>query len=277
MYTGYGFFESKHALTNYHGEDLYAPVHFIVMGLILALIIVSCILLRKTPHEKITKAIKIFAIIAPILEIGKILWETHFDLKYGQGINWGGLMPFYTCSMLMFVLPFAAYGKGKVKKYALSFFTSIGIVAGMSNFVMLNVLRYFPMFTLSALYSVYYHAALVFLGLFFMTSGYYRPTFKDIFYAVIPVIAFAVIVVPVNFIIYYNTGDKWVDYLFLMHGNGTWIFGKVADFFEQHNLMLLTTPYMILCAYLPVSAIMSVLTQGVYKLVDLSKKAFKKN
>ena len=114
----YGFFDDKYTLRNegYDGADKLSPKQFIVMGIIFLAIIIISLLLRKAKKEKVFTIYKVLAIVMPLLEIAKISFETYYDVLNGQPFNTGGILPFYTCSMLMYFLPFVAWGKGKMSR-----------------------------------------------------------------------------------------------------------------------------------------------------------------
>ena len=92
------------------------------MGSLLVMIIVISILLRKTKRETKYNIYKFLSIFMTIFEIIKITYSTYFDLKNGFPFNWGGMLPLYTCSMILYFLPFVAWGKGKARDYSIAFF-----------------------------------------------------------------------------------------------------------------------------------------------------------
>ena len=159
----YNFFINKYKLRElgYDGSDKLSVKQFIVMGSIFIFLIVISILLRKAKKDKLYLIYKILAIVMPVLEVIKITFETHYDLLNGQPFNWGGIMPFYTCSMLLYFLPFVAWGKGKMKEWSMAFFSTIGLVAGLSNFVYLSAAGFYPILTFGCMHSILYHSAVV--------------------------------------------------------------------------------------------------------------------
>lgn len=270
----YRFFEDKHTLRElgYNGNDFFSLKHFLFMGIMLVLIITISILLRKVKKEKIFIIYKVIAIISPLLEIFKITFETHFDLLRGMGFNWGGLLPLYTCSMLMYFMPFVAFGKGNMKQWSMAFFTTIGMLAGFTNFIYLSALNWYPLFTFGALYSAYYHSMLVFVGMSLLITGIYKPTWQTIKDAMIPVILFCVIVVPANYIIKHVTNDTWVDYMMIMNFNGMWVFGKFSDWLDDRGLNFIFTILMVCVGYPIAAALFTAIDIGIIKLIDKFKK-----
>ena len=269
----YKFFDDSHAMqrAGYNGEDLFSAKQFIVMGLIFILIIVISILLRKARKEKLFLIYKVLAIIMPLNEIIKITYSTYFDFKNGDQFNWGGILPLYTCSMLLYFLPFVAFGKGKLRDYSIAFFATIGMVAGFSNFIYLSSASFYPIFSYGAFYSIFYHAVIVFVGMSLIITGVYKPTFKSVFDGMVPVVLFSIVVIPINFIIRYNTNDTWVDYMMLMNANGFPIIGDFSNMLASHGLLLVFSLLMLFVAY-PLATLLIVLIEmGIAKLVDFIK------
>lgn len=259
----YDYFVYKDYLDGYAGEDMFSLKHVIVMLVLFAVLAVVCILCRKAKKESVERYLKIMAIVMPIHEVVKIVWETVWDISCGHGFNYAGLLPLYTCSMFFFILPFAAFGKEKVKKYALAFLTTLGIFAGLTNFIYLNILNTYPLFTFGSMSSVEYHFMMVFTGIFLISTGYYRPEARDMGRAMVCLWIFSLLAVPANFIIYpYN---DWVDYMLYMRGASLPVLYDISQFFESINFKFGFTLFMATIGYGFVTA----LTWGVYKLIML--------
>ena len=268
----FGFFDDSYTLQNkgYHGEDKMSVKQFVVMGTIFVLIIVISILLKKSKKEKLFLVYKILAIFMPIFEICKIIFSSYFDIKNNQGFNWGGILPLYTCSMILYFLPFVAWGKGKMQKYSMAFFTTIGLVAGLSNFIYLSSAGWYPIFTYGCMYSIIFHAAIVFVGMSLMITGTYQPNIKSIIEAMIPIIIFSIIVIPVNFIIKNIPGHGFVDYMLLMDFNG--FIPKITGFFKDHHIVLIFSLLALFIGYPVATAIITFIDMGIIKISNLFKK-----
>ena len=266
----YGFFDNSYELAakGYNGEDKMSPKQFIVMGLIFVLIIVISILLRKVKKEKMFTIYKVIAIVMPIVEITKIAFSTYADITHGEPFNLGGILPLYSCSMLLYFLPFVAWGKGYMKKFSMAFFCSIGLVAGLSNFVYLSAAGWYPIFTYGGLYSVMFHAVIVFVGMSLMITGLYEPSFKTIYEGMVPIVLFSAIAIPANFIIKNvpNNGSN-PDYMMLMDANG--FIHPISDFFVNNHIQLLFSLIMLCVAYPIATALITLIDMGVIKLVKL--------
>lgn len=274
----YSFFMDKYTLREmgYDGQDKMSIKQFIVMGLIFIIIILISLLFKKR-KEKLYLVYKILSIVMPILEIIKISFETHYDFLHGETFNYGGILPFYTCSMLMYFLPFIAFTKGKMKEYSMAFFTTIGLVAGLSNFVYLSAAGWYPLHTFGCIHSILYHSAIVFVGMSLMITGIYKPTLKTMLNGMIPVLIFSAFVLPINYIIKNHTNDTWVDYMLLMDGNGFPIIGDFANLLKEKGIHLVFSLIMLFILYPIATILISLIDIGIIKLVTIGKKEREEN
>ncbi|MBQ5541736.1 MAG: YwaF family protein, partial [Erysipelotrichales bacterium] len=174
----YGFFDDSYTVAEkgYNGADRMSPQQFLLMGSVFVLIVILSVLLRKKKKEDVFRIYKVLSVLMPIVEISKLAFSTVADLTHGEPFNLGGILPLYTCSMLLYFLPVVAWGKGKLQRYSMAFFVSIGLVAGMSNFVYLSAAGFYPLFTYGCLYSVFFHAVIVFVGMSLMITEIYTPS-----------------------------------------------------------------------------------------------------
>ncbi len=260
----YGFFDGSQDLAakGYAGQDRLSLKQFVVMGTVFVLIVSVSFLLKKAKKEKLFTVYKVLAIIMPVLEIAKISFSTYHNLKHGELFDLGGMLPLYTCSMLLYFLPFVAWGKGRLKKTSMAFFVTIGLAAGLTNFVYLSAAGWYPIFTFGGLYSVLFHGAIVFVGLSLLITGEYTPTWKSILEGMIPVLIFSVLVIPVNFAIQSLPQYDYVDYMLLMNANG--FVPAISNFFIDHHIQLLFSLIMLLIVY-PLAAAVIVLAEMVIR------------
>lgn len=269
----YGFFDNSYTLAEkgYTGSDRLSIQQFITMGLIFIAIIVVSIFLKKLKKEKVFTIYKVIAIVMPILEIIKIVFSSLSDISHGEPFNYGGILPLYSCSMLLYFLPFVAWGKGKIQRWSMAFFVSIGLVAGLSNFVYLSAAGWYPLFTYGCLHSIIFHAAIVFVGMSLMITEIYIPSFKTIYEGMIPILLFSVIVLPANFIIQNmpNPGSS-PDYMMLMNANGFIPF--ISDFFINNHIQILFSLLMLFVAYPLATTLITLVDIGIYNLI---KRLFK--
>ncbi|MFA5037112.1 MAG: hypothetical protein WC479_08050 [Candidatus Izemoplasmatales bacterium] len=257
----YNFFDYK-AFIDYHGEDFFGTWHKIYIIFAIVAIVLLCVFLRKASRHSVEIFLKIISIIVPILEACKIVWESSYDIALYGEFNWSGLLPLYTCSMFIYILPIAAWTKGKVRECALAFLTTIGVFAGLTNFFVPPILNTYPFFTYATFTSLYFHTLMVFTGVFLVTTKYYVPNTKSILKAFIPLVCFSAIVIPVNF--YLNKIGYYPDYMLYMYGNGAPLLPTLAAFFGGMNLRLVYSLIVMLGYYFIIA-----LFVGIYHVINL--------
>ena len=269
----YNFFDYKDFIKingeAYHGQDYFSLTHIIFMVIATIAIILMCIFFRKVSHKKVDIYLKVLAIFIPTLEVIKIVYESYFDITLGHGFNFGGLIPIYTCSMFIFVLPFVAFGKGKVKKFATAWLGSICIFAGFTNFYLTQMLHTYPFWTFCTFQSLTYHFLMSFTGIFIVVTGYFKPEWKDIINGYIPLAVFSLFVIPINY--HLNALGYSADYMLYMWGNGAPILPDMAKFFASHNIQFVYT-IIVFFGYILISALVISIEKGVIALIQKLKK-----
>lgn len=275
----YKFFDYKHFIEGYHGQDFWGTAHTIFMVIAILAIIVLPIVLRKTKHKNVDLYLKVLSIVIPVLEVVKIVWESYWDINW-QGpntgsFNWGGLLPLYTCSIFIFTLPVAAWAKGKTKRCAVAWLSTIGIFGGLTNFFLPQILNTYPFWTFATFMSLNFHFFMVFTGLFLVVTGFFKAKWSDIVAGWIPLALFSIIVIPVNYILQ-DLGHN-PDYMLYMHGYGAPILPDMSQFFINNNMQFVFT-LIVFFGYMLIAGIFVSVYKGCYALGRLiAKKKQAKN
>ena len=255
----YNFFDYKYNIPDF-GSDLFCTAHIIYIALVYLLSFVISYALRRTRRERVTAMLKAQFVIMLLLEIGKISWESYYDITTGRGFKYFGILPIYTCSLVMYSLPFAAWGKGLVKRAALSFLTTIGLLYGAIGVVYCNGLNFYPFWTFGAFYSLYFHSAMFFTGVFLLMTRYHELEWKDSLLALIPILLLSAVAIPVN----YAIGS---DYMLVYSGGGVPLYEDLAETLANKGLRFVYTIIMLL-THIPLAAVVI----AVYKLVRKCSK-----
>ena len=260
----YSFFDYKYNIEGFD-SDLFSPMHIVYIIVVYVLGFALSYFFRNTKHQSISRGLKVLSLIMPILEISKIAWESYYDITTGQGFNYGGILPLYTCSLFMYALIGAAWGRGRLREYCLSFITTVGLLYGAVGVVYCNGLNYYPFWTFGAFYSLFFHSAMFVTGVFLLVSGYKRLEWADCLRAMIPILALAVIAVPFNYV-YNHLANSNADYMLLYSGGGVPIYQDLSEKLAQKGLRFVYTIIMLL-THIPLAA----LVVSAYKLI---KRAF---
>lgn len=181
---------------------LFTPLHLIFALLVAGLIALLCRITCKKSEKTLRIIFTCLWAAMVVLEITKILWETFSGRTVS--FEWGGVMPLYPCSIFMYAMPFAIWGKGYVRKAACGYVCSLGLLGGVINFVYpANILGNYSCISFAGAHTFFYHGAMVFCAATMLASGYhsYRGIKKwwELFVPAIPCLAVSVIANAVNF------------------------------------------------------------------------------
>lgn len=190
---------------------LFSPLHIVIMVILTIAVPLAAFLLRKIGEKKIRIIFTVLWAVVSSLEVVKIVWESATN---PNGFEATGILPLYLCSLFMYVMPFALWIKPTswLRRSACGFLCTLNLIGGLVNFVYpVNVLSNYSAISFAGLHTLFYHAAMVFVALLMLFSGYYRFELKDAYLAFIPVAVFSIPANIVNFTIN-------ADYMFF-HGN----------------------------------------------------------
>ncbi len=188
---------------------MFSTLHFVVAGILLAIVIIFAILICK--KEKLIKPVfSVLWVTVTVLEVVKIVWESTTGNEVRLEVT--GILPLYPCSIFMYVMPFAVWGKGKVKHVACSYVCTLGLLGALVNFFYpMTVLFRYSIISFSAMHSMIYHAIMLFTCLTMIISKYHKYTnvtsFVDL---LLPCIPSLIVSIPAN-IVNYTFG---ADYMF---------------------------------------------------------------
>lgn len=193
----------------FHGR-LFGPSHIIMTLVTLSAAVLLVFFLRKMKHKNVRRLMQIFCFFMLVSDMIKWIWEL---VEFGR-IDPAESLPLYTCSIIIFALPFAAFGKGNVQRSALSFICTLNVMGAFLGVILSKLFVRYPFYHLNVLNSFLYHGVLIFLGLLPWATRYYVPEKRDLGLFFIPFLAMAVPVIILNGIFHW-------DYMFLHDGAGT--------------------------------------------------------
>lgn len=185
---------------------MFTPLHFAVSAIILAIVIASAVLIRK--KEKLIKPVFIALwVTVSVLEVVKIVWESTTGNTVRLEVT--GILPLYPCSIFMYAMPFAIFGKGKVKWSACAYVCTLGLLGGSVNFFYpMTVLYRYSIISFSAMHSMLYHGVMLFTCLTMLLSGYHKYTeVGSPLQLVLPFIPTLIVSIPANIINYTCNAD----------------------------------------------------------------------
>ena len=259
MMLGYHFFDYRDNIQNFKPAFFSIP-HIIFIVLALVGTPLACFFLRKINHKKIDIFLKVFSIFVVVMEVTIILWDTLNQIKLGVGFDAGTELPLYACSLFIYTLLGAAWGKGKIKEYSLSFLTTAGIPCGLVGIMYTSSLNNYPFWTFGAFYTMYFHLSMFATGMFLLFTRYKKLEWIDMIRAWFPVLILSIIATPVN----YTYG---ADYMQTYSAKGVPLLSSFASLLASNNLRWLFTIIMT-ALYIPIAAI----PVCISKLIDFIVK-----
>ena len=181
---------------------MFTPLHFIFAAIVLAAVIALGLAVAKKSERTIRTVFFALWAVTVVLEVIKILWETYSGAAVR--FEWGGVLPIYPCSIFMYAMPLAIFGKGKVRYMGCGYVCSLGLLGGSINFVYpATILGNYSCISFAGFHTFFYHGAMLFCALVMLKSGYhsYKEARKpvDLLLPAIPALGVSVIANLVNF------------------------------------------------------------------------------
>ncbi len=181
---------------------MFTPLHLIFASLVLAAVIFLGLFMAKKSEKTIRITFGVLWAVITVLEVIKILWETFTGATVS--FEWTGVLPLYPCSIFMYAMPFAIFGKGKVRYMGCGYVCSLGLLGGTINFVYpATILGSYSCISFAGFHTFLYHGAIVFCALVMLRSGYHAynkaEKLSDLLLPAIPALGVSVIANLVNF------------------------------------------------------------------------------
>ncbi len=241
LFTGdYHFFDYKYDIAGYAGQDAGGMAQALFLVVSLAVLVLLLTLLRKTPEEKARRIVGWLGVFLTALYAGKTIWESCYDIARSGAFN-TGLLPLDLCSLIMPAGILTGFGRGKVRQMAAAWVSTGGILGGLATMVQLNALRYYPMLSFGALYSMLWHFLMVFMGALLCVTASSRPGPDRVLHGFRFHLLFSALVIPVDYLYGF-------DFMFYREMSGLPLLSGVAASLAQHRMALLT-PVLMLMVY----------------------------
>lgn len=245
----------------YPACGMFNPSHYTAMILCFIAVITCVILSRNITKDKMHKVIKVTAVIVTVLEVIKIAFNIYYE-----GLNYlNNIIPLHFCSLFIYSLWMAGYGKGNLKKVGESFLAGGCIIAGAVFLIMpSSSLLLFPIFHYQCLYSLLFHSLMLYFGLIYFSKGFFDLNKKNYVYYVIFCSVFCILAFAINEI---TALAEHINTTNLMFIREPW--GLPLDFlvkiYDIH-------PYLYsLCIFIAYTVFTYLPTMGVKKLIGNRK------
>ena len=261
------FFDYKYSIPGYNGQDFDGPARFVYMIMSIVLIAILVTFFRRAKKETCIVLLRVFSLIFIGIYLLKTIWESYYDIVIGGGFNIC-LLPFDTCSIVMWSALLGGFGKGKWGEIGRAWTAIGGIIGGTSNILFLQALKYYPFFSFGAFYSMFWHFTMAFLGVLSFVTNTVEANFKTIMYAFAFHLAISIIVIPLDYIL-----D--LDFMLYVRAGGIPGLEILGDALFNAKLPWLMTIIM-LAVYFGAFALVTYATKGIKFLTHRCNPRLKK-
>ena len=240
------------------GPFTLAVDYFIWYAVVAVLVCLGIYFLNKYKTEKRVKIVLIVLwAIAVALDVVKLI------VNIATGLNIHSDLPLYVCSLFLYVMPFAIWGKGKVKMMALAYICTIGLFGAIGNYVVPSVVVSYSLLSFHGFHTSLYHTILWATPLVILCTGSFKFKFKDFGWQFLGFVVITVLVIPFNYITDSN-------YMYFSTG----VFGFEEPFIEMVSY---AWPIFLYIAYAAIMMVMELLAMGITKLVEIIAQKVKKD
>ena len=229
LYTAKNFFTHKDFLVHEKLVGmLFSPLHLAVSAIFCVLILLLALRIAKKSPRTVRNVLTVLWACLVVFEVAKIVWEATAGKQIG--IEWGGVLPLYPCSIFLYAMPFALFGNEWMKKAACGYVFTLGLLGAAINFFYpVNVLSNYSFFSFAGMHTMLFHGVMLFAFLLMQITGYHRYThLSRPWELILPAIPALLLSVPANLVNYSSIGS---DYMFFK-GNSFFlpaIFGGISD------------------------------------------------
>ena len=249
----------------YPACGMFNITHFVAMTICFIAVITCVILTRKITTKKMNKVIKITAIIITVLELIKMAFNIYYEGFYYLN----NIIPLHYCSLFIYSLWMAGFGKTIIKNIGESFLAGGCIIAGGFFLIMpSSSLLIFPIFHYQCLYSLLFHSLMLYFGLMYFIKRFFELTIKNYIYYVIFVSIFCVLAFSINEITGIINNINTTNLMFIREPWGLPL-DFLVDIYNIH-------PYLYsLCIYIAYAVLIYFPTMGSQKIISIRKEGNK--
>jgi len=197
-------------------EGFMSPAHIIFVSSLMIVMIAAAVILglayRKKDFNQKIKVIAAAAIIMDSIELFKIVFVCWREHSFSHVLI---VLPLFLCSIPLFTLPLAAFGKGRLREAALDFTFIFGLlIAFLGTYGAGQNYSAYPVLGFDNVVSGITHAIAGFAALYIAIAGLLSMKKENIGISFGILCSFCVAAYVADVLIPYN-------YMFLMRGDGT--------------------------------------------------------
>lgn len=239
---------------------LYSWSHLLSVTIILGGFIFLAIFLGKKYRENL-KAQRLVLILTAATIWTLLIMKVGFLIATSDDVSNTLLenMPLFFCDMMVFVVPIAAFSKGRLQDISIDFIAIGGFVMGfMGTYFAGNIYESHPAISYLSLIGAISHSIFAFIALFVFVAKMNKMEKRNIPFVIGVLFVFMSITLAVD----YATGK---NYMFFLGGDGT-PFGLFYDLVKGNLIAYQVIIYILQCGYIGVFYLI------YYPIVKLIKK-----
>lgn len=180
---------------------LYTPMQWVFEAVVLGIIISAAVYVCR--HKKMIKPVFTFNLVTlVVLEFIIVYWDS--TAGKNPGFDFSTSLSLYPCSIFMYAMPFAIWGRGAAKQAACGYVCTLGLMGALVNFIYpVARLETYSCISFPAFHTFYFHGSMLFTCMVMLMSGYHRfrnvSRWWELFLASLPGL---IVSIPANLVNY---------------------------------------------------------------------------
>ena len=225
---------------------------YIVWYVVVAILV--CVGIYFLNKYKTEKRIKIVLIVLWAITVVADFVKLIVNI-YDGGFNIHSDLPLYICSLFMYIMPVAIWGKGIFKTIGMTYICTLGLFGAIANYAVPSVTESYSIFSFYGFHTTLFHTVLFVTPLVILCTGYFKfaLNFKEFGWQIL---SFIVVTVPV--IIFNYITDS--NYMYFNDG----LF--IEDFAAKVSY---AWPLFLYIIYAAIIMLMQIIIMGITKLVEI--------
>lgn len=205
------------------------------------------------------KRVKIVLITLWAILVGIEIVKVIVNISGGDfSLAWD--LPLYICSIPLYIMPVAIWGKGIYQQIACAYICTIGLFGTIMNYVVPTVTVNYSLFSFYGFHTSLFHTILWVIPLVMLCTGYCKFNLKEFGWQFL---GFVVITLPVLIFDHITT----TNYMYFREGvNGVSIFEDLAA-----TVGYVAWPFILYAGFALIMILMELAAIGISKLVTLTK------
>ena len=251
---------------------LFSLSHILTVTLTLAIFLTLAVFLGKKfkgDYKKQNLVLLISGIAIVVVQLSKNIWllcetDNFWDCLIG---NW----PLYFCDVPIYIIPLAAFTRGRFRTWCIDFMAICGLLMGfMGNYFAGNLYPSHAIISFSVINALLNHSISAFVALFIWVSGLNKMEKRDIPFAIGILFTFMSIALTVDYISIPIIGRER-NFMFFFHGDGT-PFTLFLDLYKGALIPYQITIYVLQCGYMGLFYLVYYWIMGMLKKREEHKK-----